>query len=110
MVALQIERMRSRPSLKLKQCLALVVVVTLGLVAVGCAGELPEEGKQDTIYYPPSDQYVWPDTSPSQSDSLWPSTDGYSGSPLGCRSDSDCFGLRCCDTPWGVKLCAASCL
>ncbi len=50
---------------------------------------------------------VWPD--------IWPAdkgkkTDkGYKGSPFGCADDRDCFGQKCCPTPWGVKLCAPSC-
>jgi hypothetical protein len=45
---------------------------------------------------------------PQQQDSYqWP--DVYTGSPFGCQSDTDCFGLRCCPTPWGVKLCAEVC-
>ena len=34
---------------------------------------------------------------------------GYKPSPFGCTSDKDCFGQRCCPTPWGVKLCTPSC-
>jgi hypothetical protein len=33
----------------------------------------------------------------------------YQGSTFGCRADSDCFGQKCCHTPWGVRLCAPSC-
>lgn len=34
---------------------------------------------------------------------------GYSGNTFGCQSDNDCFGQRCCATPWGVKLCRSDC-
>ena len=53
---------------------------------------------------PPSDQYVWPETSPPEG-----GPDQYTGGPFGCASDADCFGLKCCPTPWGVKLCAPTC-
>jgi hypothetical protein len=46
------------------------------------------------------DHWPWPrDT--------YPGTGG--GSPFGCQVDSDCFGVKCCPTPWGVHLCAADC-
>ena len=52
--------------------------------------------------------FAWPDTS-SNLDS-WPVPDqGYTGSSFGCESDADCFGQRCCPTPWGVKVCADDC-
>ena len=47
---------------------------------------------------PHSDLYPWP-----------PDLGGYTPSPFGCQLDSDCFGIRCCPTPWGVKLCAPVC-
>ena len=60
---------------------------------------------QTPDYYP-----QWPDAPPSQPDIWpWPPDTGYFGSPFGCQQDSDCFGLKCCDTPWGVKLCAEVC-
>ncbi len=43
----------------------------------------------------PDDTTIWPDT--------------YSGTPFGCTTDADCFGQVCCKTPWGVKLCMATC-
>ena len=52
------------------------------------------------------DQFVWPDQ--GQPDQIiWP--DSYSGAPFGCQTNADCFGQKCCKTPWGVKLCAATC-
>lgn len=56
-------------------------------------------------YVPPPDTYV-----PPQPD-LWyqPPDTGYFGAPFGCQQDSDCFGLKCCETPWGVKLCKEVC-
>jgi hypothetical protein len=39
----------------------------------------------------------------------WPNPEAYVGSSFGCQSDTDCFGQRCCPTPWGVKLCASTC-
>lgn len=44
-----------------------------------------------------------PDQSPTKIDT------GYKGGPFGCTHDAECFGLKCCPTPWGVKLCAESC-
>lgn len=56
---------------------------------------------------PEGDRFIWPDT---PNDDLWPKTDGYSqGSPFGCSSDLDCFHIKCCPTPWGVKLCMERC-
>jgi hypothetical protein len=62
----------------------------------------------DTMPWPDQavpDQFVWPDQ--GQDQIVWP--DMYSGTPFGCQSDADCFGQKCCPTPWGVKLCAATC-
>ena len=46
---------------------------------------------------------IWPD--------IWGPEFGKmdTNAPFGCRFDSDCFGQKCCPTPWGVKLCAPSC-
>ncbi len=57
---------------------------------------------------PKVDQYVWPDTTGSVDTWSWP-TDTYTGTPFGCKNDADCFGKRCCPTPWGVKVCADVC-
>ena len=56
--------------------------------------------KKDTGGWPPPlDQYVPPKQDQG----------GYKPSPFGCQVDAECFGLRCCATPWGVKLCAEEC-
>ena len=65
-------------------------------------------GKKDTAmpwpdtmqpdWMPHGDLYPWP-----------PDQGGYTPSPFGCQLDGDCYGLRCCPTPWGVKLCATVC-
>ena len=52
------------------------------------------------------DQILWPDLPPPDAE---PDKGGYKPSPFGCTSDADCFGQRCCPTPWGVKLCSADC-
>jgi hypothetical protein len=51
------------------------------------------------------DKFIWPDQGEDQI--VWP--DAYSGTPFGCETDGDCFGQKCCPTPWGVKLCAPTC-
>lgn len=97
------------------------------LVLLGCPGDATvrndQSQTQDTNYqvpdwpqqYPDSprmpDFYPQtPDTQPPQPDFwYWPPDTGYTGSPFGCQRDSDCFGLKCCETPWGVKLCAEVC-
>lgn len=100
------------------------VVVILGMVLslgilVGCDDDTPpvvpadtngqwDTGTTDTVPWPDStqpDQYVWPDQGADTT--IWP--DSYSGTPFGCTSDADCFGQLCCKTPWGVKLCMATC-
>lgn len=58
---------------------------------------------------PPDTWWPQPDIMPPQSDLFPPSPDMYTGGPFGCTQDSDCFGLKCCPTPWGVKLCAETC-
>ncbi len=64
-------------------------------------GTIPDIGQ-------PADQYVWPDTSiPADT---WPHpSDSYAATPFGCTTDADCFGHKCCPTPWGVKLCSPTC-
>ena len=60
-----------------------------------------------------TDQPLWPDIwgpeAGGKMDLFPPKADGYKPSPFGCTSDADCFGQKCCATPWGVKLCAPSC-
>ena len=76
--------------------------------------------KADTGGTPPKDkgapvvdQPLWPDIWGPEAGStkdLFPHPEGgYKPSPFGCTSDADCFGQKCCATPWGVKLCAPSC-
>jgi hypothetical protein len=81
-----------------------LVVLLLGL-APGCAGELPRnDGKA-----PATEAQVWPDLPPPRSDQPATPPDGYVPAPFGCLSDQDCFGQECCPTPWGVRLCQATC-
>jgi hypothetical protein len=54
------------------------------------------------------DKHLWPDLTKPKDQWPWP-TDNYQAIPFGCQSDADCFGQRCCATPWGVKLCAPEC-
>ncbi len=61
---------------------------------------------QDSNSQQQKDVYVWPDTQETK-DSMQGSD--YAGTAFGCRVDADCFGQKCCATPWGVKLCAAKC-
>jgi len=70
--------------------------------------EAGTDAPPDSVVYPdqlPPDSFVWPDQ--GQDQIIWP--DMYTGTPFGCQSDSDCFGRKCCATPWGVKLCASTC-
>ena|SRR3989339_763569 len=60
------------------------------------------------------DTFVWPDKGTTDEGLVPPkdmwNADGYQGGvPYGCQVDSDCFGEKCCPTPWGIKICAASC-
>ena len=100
------------------------VLMALALVAAiwavsSCAGEAPkprDSGPADQ-YVPPPDVYVapdiyvqpdvWPDT--TTPDTWVPQPDTYTGQNFGCEIDADCFGRVCCETPWGVKMCADSC-
>jgi len=102
--------------------LALVLVV-----GIGCPGDYqapPDTQPGGNDYYGPTPDWPqipadgpqWPDYGqqdwyqPPQPDLwYWPPDTGYIGSPFGCQKDSDCFGLKCCGTPWGVKLCADTC-
>ena len=99
--------------------LSLAAVGVLALAALSCDDDTTPvkpindtgQNQQDTGSPWPDlqtqpDQYVWPDTGQTDQ-TIWP--DSYSQTPFGCKADSDCFGKKCCPTPWGVKLCAASC-
>ena len=83
----------------------LAIVIALGCFLGGCAGDLP----------PGLDSRgPWARDASASSDSGWVSDfrlpfDGYAGSPFGCSVDADCGVQRCCETPWGVKLCADFC-
>jgi len=73
-----------------------------------CAGEMQQP--PDSSGVPPaSETWTWPDITPIPDSAPWTTPDSYTGSAFGCEQDSDCFGLSCCETPWGVKLCAATC-
>lgn len=70
---------------------------------------VPDQHVPDTYVWPdqhPPDQFVWPDQHPPDQ-FVWPDT--YSGTPFGCEQDAQCFGKKCCKTPWGIKICADSC-
>ena len=108
---------------------SLIVVLALGIVFLlpGCSDKAPPvyedngttedkgagEGlTKDNAMVP--DKVITPDQPPTWPD-IWPDTnvadtvDQYVGAPFGCKTDTDCFGQKCCKTPWGVKLCAPSC-
>ena len=101
----------------------LLALIAVGLVS-GCAGEAPPvspdggkswdsnktwDTKKTYDVGRPADQYRWPDT--KRPTDIWPHpADSYAGTAFGCTDDADCFGRVCCDTPWGLKLCADTCL
>lgn len=109
------------------RCSLIVLLATVFLVLGGFLGACDDDStppKTDgtkleggTTDMPPADLVPWPDT--TVDGYLWPDTgkqDGYvwpdmypSGTPFGCATDADCFGQKCCETPWGVKLCAPTC-
>ena len=69
----------------------------------------PDQYVPDQYVWPdqnPPDQYVWPDQQ-VHDQFVWPDT--YAGTPFGCETDAQCFGKKCCKTPWGIKICADSC-
>lgn len=70
-------------------------------VAVGQDGNITP--KPDSTV----DSFFWPDGTITSD--AWPQDQGYTGSTFGCKDDSDCFGQKCCATPWGVRLCADAC-
>lgn len=101
----------------------LAVLAFLALGAAGCSDDAPAKqdakvgdgpSKLDTVG-PRLDHgkpdFLWPDLGKDlPTGDLWPNpTDTYSGTPFGCTVDADCFGLKCCTTPWGVKVCAKVC-
>ncbi len=73
--------------------------------------DMKPDGKTADISKTP-DGPQWPDIwgpEGGTNKDIFPSPDGYKSSPFGCSADADCFGQKCCPTPWGVKLCAPSC-
>jgi hypothetical protein len=73
----------------------------------GITQDLPQQNGDLPIN--PDTKFQWPD-SKTKDTKPWPHPDSYSeSSPFGCLADSDCFGQKCCPTPWGVKLCAPTC-
>lgn len=79
----------------------------LALALPACAGDLPKGEDATTTTFDRGTNATW-DTGTSGGD-LWLFPDLYSGAPFGCQNDSDCFGQRCCSTPWGVRVCADDC-
>ena len=83
--------------------LTFAFLAALLLLGSGCPGDRPKlDGRHVTPDVPTFPDYPSPDRKP-----VLP--DGYQAQPFGCSLDSDCFGQRCCPTPWGVKLCATVC-
>jgi hypothetical protein len=111
----KIREERNQGETMLRRALAAFVLAVL----VGCAGDTPSSGTNEDQGSSWSadqsqllDQFSWPDQGPTQpqlDQGASPWSDSYSGTGFGCASDADCFGLKCCSTPWGVKLCAATC-
>jgi len=88
---------------------ALCGVLALSMLP-GCSDDpvLPDTTAKDTSPTPdtvPNPDNMWPDITPPVDQS----PDQYKGSKFGCKDDMDCFGKKCCPTPWGVKLCAPTC-
>jgi len=97
--------------------------LVLLVASTACPGEsnIRSDGTKDDTYQTqdvpqqfdgpaqPDYYYPYPDGPQQQPDFWYWPPDTYVGSPFGCQQDSDCFGLKCCTTPWGVKLCAEVC-
>jgi len=80
----------------------------------GGTADISPDTKGTPDMAPTPDQPQWPDIWGPEGGGgkdLFPHPDkkGYKGSPFGCTADADCFGQKCCPTPWGVKLCAPAC-
>jgi hypothetical protein len=91
----------------------LLIIASL-VVLAGCPGDVdtPSDSsgtEKDSAWGAGDTQQWYPDTTQPTTDTFWPTGDAYAGTPFGCEQDSDCFDLKCCPTPWGVKLCAATC-
>ncbi len=70
----------------------------------------PKDGPVPPDTHIPWPDVTYPDSKPASDLFPWPPDQGgYSPSPFGCHLDADCFGVKCCSTPWGVKLCAPVC-
>ncbi|PID38777.1 MAG: hypothetical protein CSB49_03810 [Proteobacteria bacterium] len=80
-------------------------VKDMSIIEAGVDGSIRLDGdtKKDT--------FKWPDVGSrdGQVGDLWPTGDLYSGTSFGCTTNADCFGLTCCATPWGVKICSKTC-
>jgi hypothetical protein len=109
---------------KTMTCIAILAL--LFVVGLACDGGSPVSSKADSQVSQDYGKTIWPDygsqpdvqqsvpdgTTSSNSDSTTTESDsnvGYKGAAFGCQMDSDCFGQKCCPTPWGVKLCAPTC-
>jgi hypothetical protein len=104
---------------------AVALIAAFGLGSLACSDDDPPSGTEDMKVEAGSDApvrldgpggdtkkdtFTWPDTgTPDGQPDLWPTGDLYTGTPFGCTTDADCFGLKCCGTPWGVKICAKTC-
>lgn len=107
----------------MKQIPWLLVCLALLVSCPGSYDQPLDSSSRDNVNWPGDSYNPWVDGPGSDGaqapDQSWPDTtapdwfpwpkDTYSGSPFGCQHDSDCFGLKCCPTPWGVKLCAEIC-
>ena len=105
----------------LRSTLAALAVVALLSTGVACSDDAPPANKDanvDVHKQPDTgprldtgkkDTFMWPDSSDQGTPDVWPTPETYSGTPFGCTADADCFGLKCCSTPWGVKICAQAC-
>ncbi len=71
---------------------------------------LPDNNTIADLPFANQEKQVMPDhgTSDKKVYQDYPPSD-YSAGAFGCQADSDCFGQKCCPTPWGVKLCAPTC-
>jgi len=107
---------------------AFVVLILFGGIAAvavaGCSDDppakkvdsaAPDQAGGQADFAPLPDQsrpdVMWPDL---KADTAKPPIDysvpgDYGGTPFGCQTNADCFGQKCCATPWGVKLCASAC-
>ena len=102
---------------------ALALMAAFGLTTVACSDDDPPSGQEDMKVEtgpgddgtqpdqkPTEDTFIWPDNGDPDSGDLWPNpSDTYAATPFGCTVDADCFGLKCCPTPWGVKVCSKTC-